>query len=69
MDQVVALEERALRENWDDDRLHQELAKLGIETIYSEEVTLTTDAGGYFDHIRRCPDCIDAVMEWSKPMF
>jgi hypothetical protein len=69
LDQAVALEERALRENWTDDRLDQELATIGIPTIDPSQVTLTTDAEGHFEHIRRCPDCIDALMEWSKPMF
>lgn len=37
--------------------------------IDSETMTLTPDAEGLYEHMRRCNDCIDAVMDWSKPMF
>ena len=37
--------------------------------IDSDTEPLTPDAEGLYEHIRRCPDCIDAVMEWSKPIF
>jgi hypothetical protein len=40
-----------------------------IIEIDSDTEPLTPDAEGLYEHMRRCPDCIDAVMEWSRPIF
>jgi len=39
------------------------------EVINPADVVLTTDADGLFEHIRRCDDCIDAVLDWAKPQI
>jgi hypothetical protein len=40
-----------------------------IIEVDSDTEPLTPYAEALYEHMRRCPDCIDAVMEWSRPIF
>lgn len=37
--------------------------------IDSDKVELTPESQRHYEHMRKCHDCVDAVLDWSRPMF